>query len=138
MGESVGNRSNRMRIMQDFRCNGRVSIWIGLTKPDPDQMQVDILKGMCGVEYYDIDFQSSYGHSKWKPLPVKRLIQPINYSKSFLTEAVASATAKGIETGVWVVCQFDFDYDPALAKQPIADDPVFIGSFPWQADDEEL
>lgn len=93
---------------------------------------------MCGVEYYDLDFQSGYRHSKWKLLPVKRLLQPINYSKSFLAEAVAAATAKGIESGVWAVCQFDFDYDPALAKPPIADDPVFIGSFPWQADDEEL
>lgn len=123
--------------MHSFRCDGQVSVWIGIEKPTPQERKIDILKGMCGVEYYNLDDQETYWHSKWKLLPVKRLLQPISYSKSFLTEAVAAATAKGIEAGVWVVCQFDFDYDPALAKPPIADDPVFIGSFPWQADDEE-
>jgi hypothetical protein len=41
-----------------FEKKGKVSIWLGVRKPDVKAMAgVDILKDLCGAEYYDVDEQ---------------------------------------------------------------------------------
>src|SRR4029453_18270489 len=41
-----------------FEKKGKVSIWLGVRKPDVKAMDVvDILRDLCGAEYYDVDEQ---------------------------------------------------------------------------------
>jgi hypothetical protein len=113
-----------------FDHPGSVSIWLGLTKPERDN-SVDILRDLCGVEYYDLDFQEVVAVGEFDVAPVEDVLRRLSYSASFVNAALQVAASKGIRTAFWAVCQYDYAYDPARVYEMIAADPVFIGSFPW-------
>jgi hypothetical protein len=113
-----------------FDHPGSVSIWLGLTKPERDN-SVDILRDLCGVEYYDLDFQEVVAVGEFDVAPVEDVLRRLSYSASFVNAALQVAASKGIRTAFWAVCQYDYAYDPARVYGMIAADPVFIGSFPW-------
>lgn len=113
-----------------FDQDGVVSVWIGLTKPERDD-SIDILRDLCGVESYDLDFQEVVAVGEFEEAPVVDILRQLSYSASFFDAAVRAARLRGIARAHWSVAQYDFAYDPARVYVPIAADPLFIGSFPW-------
>ena len=113
-----------------FDANGLVSVWLGLTRPERDD-RVDILRDLCGVEAYDLDFQEVVAVGEFEEAPAGDVLRLLSYSASFLPAAVRAAAARGIRSASWAVAQYDFGYDPTRVCVPVAADPVFIGSFPW-------
>lgn len=109
---------------------GVVSVWLGLTKPE-SAGGVDILRDLCGVQTYDLDFQDTVAVGAFEAAPVADVVRQLSYSRSFLAAAVRTAEARGIRTACWAVAQYDYAYDPARVYVPVAADPVFVGSFPW-------
>ncbi len=118
--------------MVSFREKGLVSIWAGKTKPDPT---VDILKTLCGVEYYDVDKQAVFFEDDWTAKSLSHMLKEICYSNSFLDAAIAASKELKLRKCYYVVCQFDFKYDPQLVEGEVASDPIFLGAFPWSDSD---
>lgn len=117
-----------------------VSIWLGMewfdvNSPEAEQ---DVLTELCGVAAYDIDSNEGNLSEGLELVPVKELLQPLSFSKSFIDEATAAAKKLGIEQARWVVVQYEFRYDRAKAVSPIASDPKFIGYFHYIVELPEL
>lgn len=118
--------------MASFEKTGVVSIWAGIDKPDGE---ADVLKDLCGVEFYDLDCQEGAVADDWKPVDVGTLLCQLSYSESFADEAISASQAKGVGKARWVVMQLDFAYELDKVEKQIAVDPVFIGCFEWEDDD---
>ena len=119
--------------MAKFEKEGRVSIWLGMNRCDES---VELLPDLCGVQDYNLDDQEvNLDDQKWKLQSVEKLLEPISYSNSFIEEAVQAATKRGLDKALYVLCQFDFVYDPKRVKSKIEKDPIFLGHFAW--DDSE-
>lgn len=112
-----------------FERKGVVSVWVFCEPVNPADARKDVLKEMCGVDYYDLDFQSAMSEETLTPLHA--LIEPLSYSESFIEEAIKAAQRLGIANALEVIAQYDFAYDPRKVTKPIAKDPVFIGYFHW-------
>lgn len=116
---------------QGFQKEGGVSVWAGLSDDSGDVERIDVLQDLCGVGYYDLDRQASNSFD-FRFVPLRRLLEEISYSSSFIGPVLEAAKSRGLESARWVLLQFDFAYDPARVKRPIAPDPVFLGVFPYQ------
>lgn len=88
-----------------------------------------MLKSFCGVEQYDVDSQEGVVAEELRP--VSELLEPLSYSDSFAAAALAATRSAAIAEAYGVMAQFDFDYDPRHVTGPVAEDPVFLGSFAW-------
>ena len=119
---------------QGFEKKGALSVWIFQRDPSPLGPNVDTLQDLCGVGYYDLDWQEVI--AKKRPTNVATLVRALSYSRSFEKAVVAAAAAAGVAKGWVVVAQYDFAYDRARVKRRIARDPRFIGVFDWQDDDD--
>lgn len=118
---------------QGFEKDGVVSVWVGLTDGVDDDEEIDVLQDLCGVGYYDIDNQES-NCLDFQSVTLKKLIEEMSYSDSFIFEVITQAENMGISKAKWVVLQYDFEYDPNLIKRPIKNDPIYIGSFHYEED----
>ncbi len=112
---------------------GVVSVWLGVVPGESDE-NIDVLKDLCGVEYYDIDFGEANTSDDSSSASVEELIRSLSYSGSFILGAVEAARRVGISQAHWVTVQYDFRYDATKTVRPIAPDPVFIGCFPYSTD----
>jgi hypothetical protein len=108
---------------------GTVSLWVFCEPEDPADVGKDVLRVLCGVDYYDLDQQE--GVVRDEPLAVRSLLDQLSYAASFGADAAAAAQKLGIAKAYGVLAQFDFAYDPRLVSRPIARDPTFLGCFPW-------
>jgi len=113
---------------------GVVSVWIATERPSGRE-DIEVLKDLCGVEYDDIDSNEGYASDDGEPVDVLALLAPLSYSKSFASAAVKRAEELGIVKGRWSVVQYDFKYDRRKTVRPVADNPKFIGSFPFVEDE---
>jgi hypothetical protein len=93
---------------------------------------VNLLRDLCGIDHYDLDCQEiNVDDQRWREQSVKQLLGPISYSESFVDEVVAAAKDKGFAKALYVVVQYDFEYDPKKVKRKVASDPVFLGVFDY-------
>jgi hypothetical protein len=115
--------------MENFEQGGVVSVWVFQEPLDPANSEKDVLKDLCGVDYYDIDFQEGAMVDELQSL--SSLLRDVSYSSSFIKDTVGAAERKGIKDGYGVLTQFDFAYDPNKVTKEVAKDPVFIGYFKW-------
>ena len=107
----------------------KLSVWVGNVRRDP---KVDLLRELCGVAYYDLDFQEiNLDDKRWRQQPVKKLLAPLSYSESFTDEVVAAAKDKGFAKALFVIVQYDFEFNPKKVRRKVASDPVFIGVFDY-------
>jgi hypothetical protein len=113
---------------QGFERKGAVSVWLG-TEPAPRQAGVDTLQDLCGVGYYQLSDQES--DNSTTPVAIARLFEDVSYAGSFLPAIVEAARRQNITSAYWMTAQFDFAYDKARVRRPVADQPVFIGVFPY-------
>lgn len=120
---------------QGFHKEGLVSVWVGLSADDGEP-DLDVLQDLCGVGYYRLSDQEHYNFG-FELVDLRQLLQPLSYSKSYIEAAVAMASALGLQKARWVTVQYDFNYDPAKVQRPIANDPVYIGSFPYTVLDSQ-
>ena len=130
-----------MARTQSFGKKGTVSLWIGVRKPNLKAMEgVDILKDLCGVEYYDLDDQEVAGAGDSFPkAPFAEIVGKLSYSSSFLEAASEAAAKKKLNQAYWALAQYDFAYNPQRARGAVAADPLFLGVFDWNdSEDEEL
>lgn len=115
--------------MTGFERDGRVSIWAFREEEDPADVEKDVLKEFCGVDFYDSDFQEGVNCQALESLVI--LLTQLSYSDSFIDAALRAADQIGITMAFGVVAQFNFEYDPKQVTRPASDDPVFIGAFGW-------
>jgi hypothetical protein len=120
---------------QGFHKEGVASVWVGVNG-DEGEPDLDVLQDLCGVGYYRLSDQEHYNLG-FELVDVRDLIQPLSYSKSYVDAAVAAAARRRLGKARWVTVQYDFDYEPAKVQRPIANDPVFIGSFPYSVQDSQ-
>jgi len=122
-----------------FEKQGKVSLWLGVRKPDVGAMEgVDILKDLCGVVHYDVDDQEVAGADKTFPqAPVSDLLSQFSYASSFLAPALQAADIKKLPTAYWALAQYDFAYDAERAAGKVAPDPLFLGVFDWDDSEDE-
>jgi hypothetical protein len=118
---------------QRFQKEGVLSVWLGLQVPD-DNPDLDILQDLCGVGYYRPEEQEG-NKIDFECVGIASLLRDLSYSSSYAREVEAAAMRRGIEKVRWLLVQFDFQYDPARVSRPIAQDPVFLGVFPYARDD---
>lgn len=115
-----------------FEQDGVVSLWAGQHRVAPT---IDVLRELCAVDYYNVDFQEGVVAPEWTPTPLSELVGQLSYSESYLDAVIEAADELGIETAVWVVMQLNFAYDPAKVERSVPDDAIFIGRFQWVDDD---
>jgi hypothetical protein len=123
-----------------FEKKGKVSIWLGVRKPNMKKMEgVDILKDLCEVKYYDLDEQevSAAGHD-FPKASVSDILSRLSYSSSFLEPASQAAAEKKVKQAYWAPAQYEFAYNPKRVRGAVAEDPLFLGVFDWNdsVDDE--
>ena len=93
---------------------------------------VDILKHLCGVEYYDVDEQEVAAAGDTFPkATVADMLNRLSYSSSFLVPANQAAAKKKVSQAYWALAQYDFAYNPERVRGAIAKDPLFLGVFDW-------
>jgi hypothetical protein len=109
-----------------FNKKGVVSIWVGQT---PAKSGSDFLRDGFGIEDYDLDFQDCIVADCVSP--IRDLSARLSYSNSFLEPLLQRASGLGITSGLWVLAQYDFDYDPNRSGVKVPVEPAFIGSFSW-------
>ncbi|HWG45497.1 MAG TPA: hypothetical protein VN688_22225 [Gemmataceae bacterium] len=114
--------------MIGFEKKGQVSLWAFLKEPAED---VDLMRELCGVDYYDLDDQEGNFSEDGKLTPLRQLISPLSYANSFIDEAERAAKDLRITESIGVMAQYDFAYDPTKITRQMAPDPIFLGSFPW-------
>jgi hypothetical protein len=110
-----------------FEKRGRVSIWIGTIKVDPD---ADFLVNQFAATDYDLDFQDCIigEHTS----PISDLIAQLSYADSFCQEAVDKAATLGISEALWILAQYDYEYEPSRSGlSSIPSEPYFLGCFSW-------
>lgn len=115
--------------MDSFERDGVVSIWAFREAERPANAEKDVLKDLCGVDYYDID--STEGVTSDIPKPFGELLSRLSYADSFINGAMKAAEDQGIGEAFGVIAQYDFAYEESKIKRPVAKDPVFIGYFGW-------
>ena len=102
----------------------KLSVWLGNRRHDP---KVDLLRDLCGVAHYDVDFQEvNLDDKRWREQPVKKLLAPLSYSESFIDNVVAAAKEKGFAKALYVIVQY-----AKKVRRKVAPDPVFIGVFDY-------
>lgn len=112
---------------------GMASVWLGLENGEyPDGTEV--MTDLCGLESYDVDRSEGFASDDGTPIAVADLLLPLSFSQSYARAAIQLAAKLGIHKAVWSVVQFDLAYDPALITRPIANEPTFIGYFPYATD----
>ena len=98
---------------------------------------MDLLRDLCGVARYDLDSQECVVDDRgWKPRPIRRLLKGLSYSDSFLQPALAAAGERGLEDALYVLAQYEYAYTPTRARRKPAADPVFLGVFEYDDDDD--
>ena len=120
---------------QGFEKDDVVSIWVGLLDNSEDSHDVDVLQDLCGVGYYDIANQDSNSFD-FQSVPLKDLLKDMSYSSSFIEQALAKAKEKGLTNARWVTLQYDFAYDKKNVSRAVASDPVFLGVFSYEEDED--
>ena len=84
-----------------------------------------------------MDFQEIIiDDEEWKQEPIESLLSQLSYSSSFLADALSVAKQRGITSALYVVAQYRFVYDPKKVKRKIAPDPIFLGCFTWNDDED--
>ncbi len=118
--------------MNNFEKTGVVSVWAGLEHQERD---VDLLKDLCGVEYYDVDFQECSPAKRGELESVMSLVKRLSYSESF-GDAVSEA-AEGIGLGdvAWLAMQLNYAFAPSQSTKSISDKVRFLGVFEYEDDD---
>ncbi len=117
---------------QPFDKEGVVSVWVGLEDKKDDPEELDILQDLCGVGYYNIDFQEINFRNQKTLVPIKELITEMSYSDSFVEEMLHAAERNDLDIVRWVLLQYDFAYNPMHVKRTIYKDPVFLGCFEYK------
>jgi hypothetical protein len=122
-----------------MRANRKVSIWLGVRKPDMKAMEgVDILKDLCRVSYYDLDDQEVAAAGNTFPrATVREILSKLSYSSSFLAPAMQVAAKKKLRHAYWALAQYDFAYNPNRIRRKVAKDPLFLGVFDWNDFEDE-
>lgn len=116
-----------------FEKKGKVSIWLGLRKPNMKAMQgVDILQDLCRVGYYDLDEQEvAAAGDTFLKATVADILGRLSYSSSFLGPAGDAAAKKKVKQAYWALAQYEFAYNPQRVRKAVAKDPFFLGVFDW-------
>jgi hypothetical protein len=122
-----------------FRKKGKVSIWLGVRKPDLKAMEgQDILKDLCGVEHYDLDDQEvSAAGDSFPAASCAEILARLSYSSSFLDAATEAAAKSKVARAYWALAQYHFAYDPRRVSGTVAEDPLFLGVFDWNDPEDE-
>ncbi len=110
-----------------FEEDGIVSLWVGQVRVAKGS---NFLKDQYGVDYYDPDNQECVVEES--VIPIAGLISQLSYSASFREAAINAASQLSVSSALWVMAQYDFDYDPeAVGLTDLPDEPKFIGKFNW-------
>lgn len=118
---------------QDFEEPGVLSVWFGFRgKGEADD--ADVLQDFCGVGHYRLEDQE-VNNFDFTLTETRALLEELSYSSSYLEAVVTAARKLGVSRARWVVVQYDFRYDPAKVTRPIENDPIFVGSFAYSAED---
>jgi len=122
-----------------FEKKGKVSIWLGVRKPNLKAMEgVDILKDLCGVGYYDLDDQEvAAAGDNFPRATVAEILSRLSYSSSFLGPANQAAAKQKMTRAYWALAQYDFAYNPGRVRRAVAKDPLFLGVFDWNDSEDE-
>lgn len=101
---------------------------------------VDILKDLCGVRHYDLDFQElSAVADDFPKAAVEEIIGKLSDSSTFLNAATQAAAEQSIKHAYWALAQYDFVYKPARGRKFDERAPLFLGVFDWNdSEDNEL
>jgi hypothetical protein len=119
---------------QGFEQEGVLSFWVGLLDDSDDTDEPDVLQDLCGVCYYDLDYQEGNCH-EFALVPLRDLVMELSWARSYGEAVLKAASERGLEMARWVTVQYNFAYDPQRIKRPIAADPIFLGIFPYSTDD---
>ncbi len=95
---------------QGFEQEGVVSVWVRFGDGTGVPEECDVLQDLCGVGYYDLDQQAANCFD-FQMVSVRRLLEEMSYSNTFIAAAITAAKAKGIESAHWAVAKFGFAYD---------------------------
>lgn len=86
-----------------------------------------------GFGYYDDDFVESYFDEPTQAaVPIKQLIDPLSYSKTFVDAVVQRSEQIGVGQTCYVFLMYGFKYDPAQSGIEQSKFLRFVGAFPYQ------
>ena len=104
-----------------FEKKGKVSLWLGVRKPDLDEQEVAAIR------------------DTFPRATVAEILRRLSYSSSLLEPANQAAAKKKVTHAYWALAQYEFAYDPKRVRRAVAKDPLSLGVFDWNdsEDNEE-
>jgi hypothetical protein len=118
--------------MVNFEKPGVVSVWAGL---EHQESKVDLLFDLCGIEYYDVDFQECSPANRDELESVTILANRFSYGESFSDAVVEAARNVGIERVAWLVMQLNYAFDPSHSTRVASGKVKFLGVFSYEDSD---
>lgn len=113
----------------------RVSIWVGKARIPPE---IDVLKELCGVKSYNLDDQEiNVDDESWKQQSIENLLAELSYSESFSDQVIAECKKRRIAKALYIVAQFDFEFDPKPTAKKRKESPEFLGVFDWNEGEQD-
>jgi len=111
---------------------GFASIWAGLEHQDTN---IDLLKDLCGVDFYDVDFQECSAAPKHELERVSVLARRLSYGECFSEEVCRAAESIGLDRVAWLAMQLNSSFDPNKSRKPVSEKVRFLGVFRYEDDD---
>jgi hypothetical protein len=88
-----------------------------------------------GFGGYDNDFVGNNCTDDWRVVPIRELMEPLSYSRSFRDAAVQKAEALGLGQTSYVLLLYHFKYDTAISGIQESAHMRFIGVFPFDREE---
>ncbi len=118
--------------MSNFEHIGFVSVWAGL---EHQGLDIDLLKDLCGVEFYDVDFQECSPATNNTLQPIEDLVKRFSYSESFAPDVCVKSKDAGVDQVAWLVMQLNFAFEENKSTKKVSDKVKFIGVFKYEDND---
>ncbi|QDT78573.1 hypothetical protein Mal35_20220 [Gimesia maris] len=121
--------------MMRFEKDDKLSLWLFRQQLD-EGLEDNLLKDQFGITTFDEDMLEVGGSDEWKTIPLRSVFESMSYSGSWMEAAIARAKELGIEDCKRAFLILNFSYDPKEVQNSIPNDPIFVGVFDYEDDDE--
>lgn len=118
--------------MSLVETQGFISIWAGL---EHQKQSVDLLKDLCGVDFYDVDFMECSPAPPTQFQSVESLVKRLSYSESFGPEVCTATENLGLHQIAWLVMLLNHSFVPSETTTKSAESVHFLGVFQYTDND---
>ena len=117
-----------------LESRGTLSLWI--FREESKDYDESALKEEFGIDSFNEDLLEVGGSEDWKQTPLEEAFRDMSYVESWGYLAIERAHSLGVTACRRAFIILDFMYDPKMANRLLPDEPLFVGTFEFDDDDD--